>query len=121
VRFHVPFSCGDRYLAYSDVEAAMASAAALGCRVLEVEGYKDHVKSLFRKPTAIFGTSAAAAAAAPHAEPAAAVAAVVAADASVVPAGNGSPLEYRTFNYFAPSSTFRAATDNADGSAVASV
>lgn len=118
----MPFSCGDRYLAYSDVEAAMASAAAHGCRVLEVEGYKDHVKSLFRKPTAIFGTSAAAAAAAaPHAEPPAAVAAVVAADASVVPAGNGSPLEYRTFNYFTPSSTLRAATDNADGSAVASV
>jgi len=44
----------DPYLNYDDVKATMARATELGCDVHEVEGYKDHVKSIFRKPAAIF-------------------------------------------------------------------
>ena len=97
------------YLAYSDVEAAMKSAAALGCEVEEVEGYKDHVKSLFRKPAAIFGGKVPAAAAAvvtPEVAvaPAADAAVVVASSAEVAPqqpssSANSTP-EYQTFKYF---------------------
>lgn len=95
----------------------MKSAAALGCEVEEVEGYKDHVKSLFRKPAAIFGGKVAAptavAAPAPTAGAAAdEVAAAPAADATVVASSAKTALEqtassdkatpeYQTFKYFA--------------------
>jgi len=44
----------DPYLSYTDVQATMKQAEALGCQVQEVPVPTDHVKAVFRKPAAIF-------------------------------------------------------------------